>query len=143
MKKLLIAFAIMSVVAAGAELKDGRYSVKTDKSIWFWYPKTEIVVKDGQVVEATHDRVKKDGRLASQDDWYNKKMLKKTGSNPEQYSKEIPENYFKANKNLDEIDNVAGATESVVHFKKQMNFLLKKAETGETGEFLMPKKDLK
>lgn len=142
MKKLLITFAIISAVAAGAELKDGKYSVQTDKSIWFWYPKTEILVEDGQVVEATHDRIKKDGRLASQDDWYNKKMLKKTGSNPERYSREIPENYFKAEKDLEKMDSVAGATESVHHFKKQMNFLLEKAEAGETGEFTMSKKEL-
>ena len=70
-------------------------------------------------------------------------MLKKTGSNPEMYSKKIPENYFKADKNLSDMDNVAGATDSVIHFKKQMNFLLKKAEAGETGSFEMSKKDFK
>ncbi len=142
MKKLIITFAIISSLAAGAELKDGRYSVQTDKSIWFWYPKTEILVEGGEVTEVSHDRVKKDGRLASQDDWYNKKMLKKSGSNPEEYSIKIPENYFKANGNLDEMDSIAGATDSVNHFKKQMNFLLKKAEAGETGDFTMSKKEL-
>ncbi len=143
MKKILMIFAITCSIAIGAELKDGDYSVRTDKTFWFWYPRTEIVVKDGEVIEAYHDRVKKDGRLASEDDWYNKKMLKKNGTNPARYSKEIPENYFKANRDLEKIDNVAGATESVHHFKKQMEFLLEKAEKGETGEFTMPKKDLK
>ncbi len=49
MKKLIITFAIISSLAAGAELKDGRYSVQTDKSIWFWYPKTEILVEGGRL----------------------------------------------------------------------------------------------
>jgi len=143
MKKLLMIFAVTSIVVAGAELKDGEYSVKTDKSIWFWFPKTTMTVKDGEVVSATHDRVKKDGRLASQDDWYNNKMLKKTGSNPEQYAKDIPENYFNAGKDLQGMDSVAGATDSVMHFQKQMEFLLEKAEAGETGDFEMSKKLLK
>lgn len=142
MKKIII-FMLFSTVLFGQGLKDGRYSVQTDRSIWFWYPKTEMVVEDGVVTQVSHDRVKKDGRLASEDDWYNKKMLKKTGSNPESYSKDIPENYFKAEKNLEKMDNVAGATDSTTHFKKQMEFLLEKAKIGETGNFEMSKKDLK
>lgn len=143
MLKKVIIFMILSMTIMGQGLKDGEYSVQTDKSIWFWYPKTEIIVKNGQVINVSHDRVKKDGRLASKDEWYNKKMLKKTGSNPENYSKEIPENYFKADKNLKTMDNVAGASESVIHFKKQMEFLLEKAKKGETGSFEISKKDLK
>lgn len=142
MKKLLI-FAALSVVAIGAQLNDGNYSVQSDKSIWFWYPKTTITVVGGDIVDVSHDRVKKDGRLASEDEGYNNRMLKKNGTNPQIYSKDIPKNYFKADGDLANIDNVAGATDSVTHFKKQMEFLMEKAKNGETGEFTMPKKDLK
>lgn len=142
MKKLFL-FLILSASLIGENLKDGSYSVQTDKSIWFWYPRTTILVEDGIIVDATHDRVKKDGRLASKDDWYNKKMLKKTGSNPERYSRDIPASYFRAGGDLEKMDNVAGATDSTIHFKRQMDFLLEKAAKGETGEFTMPKKDLK
>ena len=134
---------LLSMTIMGQELKDGRYSVQTDKSIWFWYPKTELIVENGEISKVSHNRVKKDGSLASEDEWYNKKMLKKTGTNPKMYSKEIPENYLKADKNLETMDSVAGATDSVMHFKKQMEFLLEKAEKGETGSFEISKKDLK
>ncbi len=140
MKKLFIlAFVILSATSFGSKLEDGKYTVRTDKTIWFWYPYTEFTVKDGEIIDVKHDRVKKDGRLASNDDSYNNRMYKKNNMSPKQYSQMIPANFFKAGKNIDNIDNVAGATDSVNHFKKQYKFLM---EQGKPGNYIMKKSDL-
>ncbi len=141
MKKFLILMLAFSSIASAA-LKDGKYTVISDGSIWFWYPYTEMVVKDGEVVEATHDRIKKSGKKASQDKNYNTDMLKKAGVNPSMYSKMIPENYFKSGKNLEKMDSVAGATDSTNHFKKQMTLLLEKASNEGPGSYVIKKSDL-
>ncbi|MGL4403003.1 MAG: hypothetical protein ACRCTS_04700 [Fusobacteriaceae bacterium] len=141
MKKLLALLLLFSTVAH-AQLKDGKYTCVTDKTIWFWYPYTEMTVQNGEVVSASHDRIKKDGQKASLDEGYNKSMMKKTGVNPEIYSKTIPENYFKAGKDLEKMDGLAGATDSVNHFKKQMILLLEKAETVGPGDYIIEKSQL-
>ncbi|MGL4969903.1 MAG: hypothetical protein ACRC5B_07115, partial [Fusobacteriaceae bacterium] len=140
-KKLLTLFILISSIA-NANLKDGKYTCTSDKTIWFWYPYTEMTVENGEVVSASHDRIKKDGRKASLDEGYNKSMLKKNGVNPEIYSKVIPENYFKAEKDLEKMDGLAGATDSVKHFKKQMSLLLEKAETVGPGDYIIEKSQL-
>lgn len=138
MKILLCMFLVISSFSFG-KLQDGKYSVRTDRSIWFWYPYTEVTVKDGVVTSVAHDRVKTDGRLASQDDSYNNRMFKKTKMSPELYSKLIPENYFKAKGDLDKMDAIAGATDSLSHFKKQYEFLMKQEKP---GNYIMKKSDL-
>ncbi len=140
MKKLFIfAFAIMSISAFGDNLKDGKYSVKTDKAMWSWYPYTEFTVENGEIIDVKHNRVKDDGSLASDDKSFNKMMHDKSKSSPKEYSKLIPENFFKAGKDIDKIDNVAGATDSVNQFKKQYKFLINK---GKPGNYTMKVSDL-
>ncbi|MGL5051495.1 MAG: hypothetical protein ACRC0V_08395 [Fusobacteriaceae bacterium] len=141
MKKLLTLFILISSIVS-AQLKDGKYTCITDKTIWFWYPYTEMIIENGEVVSASHDRIKKNGEKASLDEGYNKSMLKKANVNPEIYSKKIPENYFKAGKNIDKMDGLAGATDSVTHFKKQMSLMLEKAETVGPGNYVIKKSDL-
>lgn len=141
MKKILLLMIAISSIA-NAQLKDGKYTAVSDGSIWFWYPYTEMVVKNGEVVEATNDRIKKSGKKASQDKNYNTDMLKKVGVNPSMYSKMIPENYFKSGKNLEKMDSVAGATDSTDHFKKQMALLLEKANNEGPGDYVIKKSDL-
>ena len=141
MKKLFTLLILMSSVVS-AQLKDGKYTCTTDKTIWFWYPYTEMTVEKGEVVSAVHDRIKKDGQKASLDEWYNKNMLKKNNVNPEIYSKQIPENYFKSGKDLEKMDGLVGATDSVNHFKKQMKLLLEKAETVGPGDYVIEKSQL-
>ncbi|MGL5544813.1 MAG: hypothetical protein ACRDB6_06865 [Cetobacterium sp.] len=141
MKIFLILMLAFSSIAS-ASLKDGKYTVISDGSIWFWYPYTEMVVKNGEVIEVIHDRIKKSGKKASQDKNYNTDMLKKVGVNPNIYSKMIPENYFKSGKNLEKMDSVAGATDSTDHFKKQMALLLEKASNEGPGSYVIKKSDL-
>ncbi|MGL5053676.1 MAG: hypothetical protein ACRC5W_08845 [Cetobacterium sp.] len=141
MKKIFVLMLVLSSLA-NAELKDGRYTSKTDKTIWFWYPYTEMTVKNGEIISVYHDRVKNDGSKASEDESYNKSMGKKQNVNPALYSKLIPENYFKAGKNLETMDLVAGATDSVNHFKKQMKMLIQKAETEGPGDYIIKKSEL-
>ncbi|MGL4671006.1 MAG: hypothetical protein ACRC6J_05745 [Cetobacterium sp.] len=141
MKKIFILMLMISSIA-NAGLKDGKYTSRTDKTIWFWYPYTEMIVKNGEVISVYHDRIKNDGSKASEDESYNKNMAKKQNVNPALYSKLIPENYFKAGKNLQKMDEIAGATDSVNHFKKQMQMLLQKAETEGPGDYIIKKSEL-
>lgn len=142
MKKSLLFLFILVSTLASANLKDGKYTCVSDKTIWFWYPYTEMTVEKGQVVSVSHDRIKKEGQKASQDNDYNKSMMKKNGVNPAIYSQKIPENYFKAGKSLEKMDGIAGATDSVNHFKKQMTLLLEKAATEGPGNYVIPKSQL-
>ncbi|SJZ36940.1 Major membrane immunogen, membrane-anchored lipoprotein [Cetobacterium ceti] len=142
MKKILLCSLLLSSIALGAQLKDGKYTVRTDKSIWFWYPYTAMVVKNGEIVSTYHDRIKLDGRKASEDESYNKNMYKKVKINPEMYSKLIPEDFFKNGKDLNKMDGISGATDSLNHFKSQMKFLIEKSETEGPGNYIMKKSEL-
>lgn len=144
MKKLILGvFLLFSFCMLGAEYIDGIYYVAADKATYGWKPFTEMVIKEGQISSITFDRVNKKGEFASFDEKYNKRMKKKSGINPEEYSVQIPKKYFEAGKNLEDMDAVSGATDSVREFKIMMTFLLDKAQKGETGKFEIKKSDLK
>ena len=101
-----------------------------------------MVVKDGKIVEVQHDRYRKT-ELASENNGYNKNMKKKTGTDPKEYSKKLPENFFAAKGDLEKMDGIAGATDSSQHFKIMMKFLMEKAEEGKPGRYTIDKNKLK
>lgn len=145
MKKIaLVLFILFSFVSFSATIyKDGVYSVIADKGTFGWKPFTEITIKNGKVSEIVFDRVNKNGNLASKDNGYNNSMKKKVGTNPAEYSVNIPKNFLSANQNLDNMDAVTGATDSLIEFKVMTKFLLEKATKGETGKFEIAKSKLK
>ena len=143
MKKLLVLlFIMLSIATFSATYKDGAYYVVANKGTFGWKPFTEIIVKNGKVSQVTFDRINKNGELASKDSGYNKSMKKKVGTNPSEYSVNIPKNFLAVNQNLNQMDAVAGATDSLLEFKIMTKFLLEKAAKGETGKFEINKSDL-
>ena len=145
MKKIsLVLFVLFNFTSFSATIyKDGIYSVVADKGTFGWKPVTEITIKNGKISEIIFDRVNKNGNLASKDNGYNSSMKKKTGTNPAEYSVNIPKNFFSANQNFDKMDAVAGATDSLIEFKIMTSFLLDKASKGEIGKFEIAKSKLK
>lgn len=141
MKKIVL-FIILNTFVLAMPLKDGKYSVRTEKSFWFWYPYTSVIIRNGEIVEAYHDRIKLDGRKASENDKYNSSMMRSSKTNPKIYSKAIPEEFFNKNKDLNKMDNIAGATDSVQNFKSQIKFLIHKAETEGPGNYIMSENQL-
>lgn len=135
-------FVIMSFAVLGA-YKDGVYYVAADKPTFGWKPFTQVTVKDGKISDIIFDRLNKKGELASKNSGYNKGMKKSVGTNPSEYSVNMPKNFFETNQNFDKMDGFAGATDSLREFKIMTKFLLEKAEKGETGKFEIGKDKLK
>lgn len=141
MKKLLLLFFILSsITVLASQYKDGVYYVVASKGTWGWKPFTQITVKNGKITEVITDRINSKGELASKDESYNSSMLKKNKTNPKDYSDKLPKNYYKANGNIDKIDGIAGATDTVNEFKVMMKFLIDKAEKGQPGKYEIDKK---
>ena len=145
MKKIIL-YLIMATSILGAQLKDGEYFVKQDSYPHGWASTAGIRVEDGKIVEVTTDKVNKAGKLVSQDVEYNEKMKAKSGTDPKEYSVILAENFIeglekkstgKDEFKMPEIDIVAGATSSSKKFEKMMEFLVKKAESGKTGDHRM------
>ena len=151
MKKIIL-YLVMATTILGAQLMDGQYSVQQDGYPHGWASTASIRIEDGKIVEVTTNKVDEDGKLVSEDVEYNKKMLAKSGTNPKEYSGVLTENFMKKlEKNygmtgktgekeefqMPEIDIIAGATSSSKKFKKMMEFLVEKAESGEVGNHRM------
>ena len=145
MKKIIL-FLIMATSILGAQLKDGEYFVKQDSYPHGWASTAGIRVEEGKIVKVTTDKVNKAGELVSEDVEYNNKMRAKSGTDPKEYSVVLIENFMENLKKkstgkddfqMPEIDIVAGATSSSKKFKKMMEFLVEKAESGKTGDHRM------
>ncbi|UUV19507.1 FMN-binding protein [Fusobacteria bacterium ZRK30] len=147
MKKIIL-YLIMATSILGAQLIDGEYFVQQDEYPHGWASTAGIRVEDGKIVEVRTDKVNKAGELVSENVEYSKRMRAKSGTDPKEYSVVLTENFMKELKKNDgmkrkddfrmpEIDIVAGATSSSKKFKKMMEFLVEKAESGEVGDHRM------
>ncbi|WP_407536925.1 hypothetical protein [Cetobacterium somerae] len=76
----------------------------------------DLTVKDGKIESANFDYINKDGKLKSEDAEYNKKY-KEISKIDVPELKEIFSEELVQTQNPEAIDNVAGATESLVQFK--------------------------
>jgi len=148
MKKIIL-YLIVATSILGAQLTDGHYVAQEAEYYWDGYAAiTSITVKNGEIVEVMADLVDKNGNLVSNDKKYNEQMLAETGTDFRKFSIEVPQNFMNSLKERDGvtgasmenvdfqlpyIDTVAGATNSSKKFKKMMKFLVKKAESGDTG----------
>ncbi len=149
MKKIIL-YLIMATSILGAQLMDGQYFVQQDSYPYGWASTAGIRVEDGKIVEVTTDKVNKAGELVSENTEYNKKMKDKSGINPKEYMVLLTENFMEEQKknktgksvekkdfHMPQIDIIAGATSSSKKFKKMMEFLVEKAESGEVGNHRM------
>lgn len=135
MKKVLI-FILLSVVVIAGGLKDGSYRVEEKNYSYGWKSFTSIKVENGEIVSVMHDKINPNNEYASSNEKYNKDMKAKSGSSPAEFTRALEKDFI-AKKDIDNIDAIAGATGSVKVFKKQMKFLLKKAEKGKEGKYTL------
>ena len=118
MKKMLILIGVLCITSLGfAKMNDGVFRSEAkdfDKRGWKVF--LDLTVKDGKIESANFDYINKDGKLKSEDVEYNKKY-KEISKIDVPELKEIFSEELVQTQNPDEIEDVAGATESLVQFK--------------------------
>ena len=118
MKKMLILIGVLCITSLGfAKMNDGVFRSEAkdfDKRGWKVF--LDLTVKDGKIESANFDYINKDGKLKSEDAEYNKKY-KEISKIDVPELKEIFSEELVQTQNPEAIDNVAGATESLVQFK--------------------------
>lgn len=150
MKKLLVIAMLLSLSIFASNLKDGRYWVEDTVYTYGWKSFTAITVQNGDIISVKHDKINAKNEYASNDLAYNRNMKLSANTNPEEFTKALENDFMQkkldavsgATKNykvnyyeiIDAVDTVAGATTNSNIFKKQMKFLLDKANKGETGK---------
>ncbi len=113
---------------------DGYFYAVSDKPMTQgWSPFLEFNVKNGEISNLRFDKIKKE-KLASENNFYNSLMKKKSGTSPAEYSKTIPAMFLQKH-DADKMDVIAGATQSTEEFKVMMKYLLQKGKEGTPGKF--------
>lgn len=118
MKKMLILIGVLCITSLGfAKMNDGVYKSEAkdfDKRGWKVF--LDLTVKDGKIESANFDYINKEGKLKSEDVEYNKTYRQVSKIDVPEL-KEIFSEELVETQNPEAIDNVAGATESLVQFK--------------------------
>ena len=118
MKKMLIFIGVLCITSLGfAKMNDGVFRSEAkdfDKRGWKVF--LDLTVKDGKIESANFDYINKEGKLKSEDVEYNKTYRQVSKIDVPEL-KEIFSEELVQTQNPEEIDNVAGATESLVQFK--------------------------
>ena len=122
MKKLLFVLMFLLNVLGFSAMKNGIYSVEK-KYDGNWTSFVKLTVKDGKIIGAQYDRKNQKGELLSMN------------QNSFRYiALEISRNLI----NSQNVSSVTGKDAAAVsEFKQMSNFLINKANNGETGDFKM------
>ena len=122
MKKLLFVLMFLLNVLGFSAMKNGIYSVEK-KHDGNWTSFVKLTVKDGKIIGAQYDRKNQKGELLSMNqDSFRDIAL------------EISRNLI----NSQNVSSVTGKDATAVsEFKQMSNFLINKANNGETGDFKM------
>ena len=122
MKKLLFVLMFLLNVLGFSALKNGIYSVEK-KHDGNWTSFVKLTVKDGKIIGAQYDRKNQKGELLSM----NQNSFR-------DIALEISRNLI----NSQNVSSVTGKDATAVsEFKQMSNFLINKANNGETGDFKM------
>ena len=122
MKKLLFVLMFLLNVLGFSAMKNGIYSVEK-KYDGNWTSFVKLTVKDGKIIGAQYDRKNQKGELLSM----NQNSFR-------DIALEISRNLI----NSQNVSSVTGKDAAAVSEVKQMsNFLINKANNGETGDFKM------
>lgn len=143
MKKIILTtlFLLISIYSFAA-LKDGNYNAQEEKFNWFgWKGYVKITVKNGAITEVEYDHKNKEGALQSTDKKYNDSMYKSKKIDPKTFTAKL-EKELLDEQSAQNIDAVAGATQSKDKFVQLSKLLLEKAEKGETGDYVLKKSKL-
>ncbi|WP_314292545.1 pheromone cAD1 o protein [Leptotrichia massiliensis] len=122
MKKLLFVLMFLLNVLGFSAMKNGIYSVEK-KYDGNWTSFVKLTVKDGKIIGAQYDRKNQKGELLSM----NQNSFR-------DIALEISRNLI----NSQNVSSVTGKDAAAVsEFKQMSNFLINKANNGETGDFKM------
>lgn len=122
MKKLLFTLMLLLNVLGFSAMKNGIYSVekKYDSN---WNSFVKLTIKDGKIIGAQYDRKNKKGELFSMSQHSFRDI-----------ALEISRNLV----NSQNVSSVKGKdAKAVSEFKEMANFLINKANSGNTGNFKM------
>lgn len=136
MKKFIsLTFLTVCLVSFATQYKDGTYSAQSSKPYHGWSSVVQLTVKNGEVSNIIIEDFDKDSIKRSDNIKANEELKKDTGST---YN-DIVNNFktqFSAKKNVDDIDQIAGATKQNKIFKKLTKAALSNAEKGDTTRAL-------
>jgi len=122
MKKILFILMFLLNVLGFSAMKNGIYSVEK-KYDGNWTSFVKLTVKDGKIIGAQYDRKNQKGELLSM----NQNSFR-------DIALEISRNLI----NSQNVSSVTGKDATAVsEFKQMSNFLINKANNGETGDFKM------
>ena len=122
MKKVLFVLMFLLNVLGFSAMKNGIYSVEK-KYDGNWTSFVKLTVKDGKIIGAQYDRKNQKGELLSM----NQNSFR-------DIALEISRNLI----NSQNVSSVTGKDAAAVsEFKQMSNFLINKANNGETGDFKM------
>ncbi len=127
-------FFIYSILVAalltscGTGIKDGTYSAQMAAPSEGYTDTLTITYSNGNVSDATFESIHEDGSLKSATTFDNYPMT----PHPSEWISELSENVLNA-ANSDEIDMVAGATNSSNNAKAMMKAIEEKAKAGDTN----------
>ncbi|WP_455045843.1 pheromone cAD1 o protein [Leptotrichia trevisanii] len=122
MKKLLFTLMLLLNVLGFSAMKNGIYSVEK-KYDGNWTSFVKLTVKDGKIIGAQYDRKNQKGELFSM----NQNSFRDVAL-------EISRNLV----NSQNVSSLKGKdAKAVSEFKEMSNFLINKANNGETGNFKM------
>ena len=122
MKKLLFTLMLLLNVLGFSAMKNGIYSVEK-KYDGNWTSFVKLTVKDGKIIGAQYDRKNQKGELFSM-----------TQNSFRDVALEISRNLV----NSQNVSSLKGKdAKAVSEFKEMSNFLINKANNGETGNFKM------
>ena len=122
MKKLLFILMLLLNVLGFSAMKNGIYSVEK-KYDGNWTSFVKLTVKDGKIIGAQYDRKNQKGELFSM----NQNSFRDVAL-------EISRNLI----NSQNVSSLKGKdAKAVSEFKEMSNFLINKANNGETGNFKM------
>ncbi|MBS4199390.1 FMN-binding protein [Bacillus sp. FJAT-49732] len=120
-------------VIAGAEMKDGTYTLKEkDFDDHGWKASMTITVKGGKITESTYNYEDENGKLKSEDEGYQKNMSEKTGVGPKDYIPQLNEELVKS-QDAQRVDVVTGATHSSETFLNYAQQLIQASQKGDTS----------
>lgn len=132
MKKIIITILFFIGIIVNAALVDGTYYVEKGYNN-NWKPFGKIIVKGNKIIGIQYDKKDTNGNLLSLDQEENAKYRANYGESFRDMS-------FKLSRNLVNVQNINEVveikdTKSFNEFKEMMEYLIDKANNGETGEY--------
>lgn len=116
---------------AGADMKDGTYTLEEKNYSNDYRATFSITVKDGAITESNYDNVNEAGESKKDNAEYNENMKGKSGVGPSEFIPELNEALLTA-QSADGVEVVTGATSSTGSFKNYAQQLIQAAQAGNT-----------